>query len=99
MSTQTIEQETIQVIRKNFNKDHYIIRFIKNLFTRSKQPKWMNADDPLSEQYRQQLKLLNHGNIVWAAVVQANNLLFQDGPMDHPVHIVYSSTQDFDNNP
>lgn len=99
MSTQTIEQETIQVIRKNFNKDHYIIRFIKNLFTRSKQPKWMNADDPLSEQYRQQLKLLNHGNIVWAAVVQANNLLFKDGPMDHPVHIVYSSTQDFDNNP
>lgn len=97
--SQITPQDTIQEIRQNFYKDHYIIRFIKNLFLRSKQPKWMSANDPLTEQYRQQLKLLNHGHIVWAAVVQANSLLFQDGPLDHPAHIIYSPSQDFDDNP
>ncbi|RZG45773.1 hypothetical protein [Acinetobacter wuhouensis] len=93
------QENTIQQIRENFSKKHFIIRFIKNLFLRSKKPKWMDANDPLNAQYKHQSLLLNHGNIVWAAVVQANSLLFQDGPLNHPAHIIYSPTDNFDHNP
>ncbi|MEB3754669.1 hypothetical protein [Acinetobacter sp. MD2(2019)] len=99
MPTITSAKSIIQEIRDNFNQQNKFIRYIQNLFLKSNPPSWMTADDPLIELYRQQSLLLNEGQIVWAAIVQANNLLFSEGNMDHPAQLVYSQTQDFDDNP
>jgi hypothetical protein len=62
-------------------------------------PAWMKSSDGLSEVFRQQRLLLREGQIVWGALVQANNLLFEPGTSDHPAMLVYSSDRYFDVRP
>lgn len=62
-------------------------------------PAWMNNSDGLMEIFRQQRLLLAEGEIVWGALVQANTLLFQPGPSDHPAMLVYSLDRYFDARP
>ena len=51
------------------------------------------------ESYRKQNLLLREGLVVWAALVQANELLFRPGPMDHPAMVVYVPDESLDSCP
>ena len=62
-------------------------------------PDWMDQDEPLLEIIHQQKRLLTEGRIVWAALVQANNLLFEEGEHDHPAMLVYSEDPYFESRP
>lgn len=69
----------------------------RNLETvRVPNPPWMKPADPLAEIGNQQMRLLAEGNIVWAALVQANTLLFSPGNHDCPAQAIYSSDPHFD---
>ncbi len=52
-------------------------------------PGWCRDSDPLSELFRGYRRLLTTGAVVWGALIQANELLFADGPYDHPAEFVY----------
>ena len=39
--------------------------------------------------------LLLEGEVVWGALVQANNLLFKPGPNDHPAMTIYAADRSF----
>jgi hypothetical protein len=51
----------------------------------------MRADDPLQESYAREAQLLDHGDIVWGRVVQANSLLFTPGADDCPADVLFAS--------
>lgn len=64
-------------------------------------PPWMSQvkDDGLEELFRRQGLLLKEGKIMWAAVIQANTLLFEPGNDDCPGCFVYSPDTYFDSRP
>ncbi|MDR3351644.1 MAG: hypothetical protein LBO00_01230 [Zoogloeaceae bacterium] len=64
-------------------------------------PSWMSMvrDDGLEELFRQQGLLLREGKIMWAALIQANSLLFKPGDDDCPAGFVYSPDTYFDSRP
>ena len=62
-------------------------------------PSWMKPADALSEVVDRQALLLAEGRVVWAALVQANNLLYKAGAEDCPAQVVYSRDPDFDARP
>ncbi len=49
---------------------------------------WMGSH-PLNEVVDDAKRMLAHGQVVWASLVQANNLLFKAGPDGHPGVVVY----------
>jgi hypothetical protein len=61
-------------------------------YLKAKKPPWLPQypDDRLHELYRDQRKLFTTGRVVWANIVQANQLLFAPGPDDSPAEAVYS---------
>lgn len=61
-------------------------------------PGWMGSDS-LTEIYRRQHLLLEKGMVVWAALVQANNALFAEGPHDMPALLAYSLERHFEARP
>jgi hypothetical protein len=62
-------------------------------------PSWMKPSEPLHEIVKQQFFLYTQGTIVWAAMVQANSLLFSPGDADCPALLVYSRDPHFDARP
>lgn len=55
-------------------------------------PLWLDSSDPMSEIYSKKSLLLQHGEIVYAHLVQANTILFKRfPPFDYPAQIVYST--------
>lgn len=66
---------------------------------RAPAPYWMQSSDQLVEVINQQARLLKEGTIVWAALVQANKLLFAPGDVDCPALLVYSRDAYFDSRP
>ena len=63
-------------------------------------PAWMEPEDPMSELYSQKTALLQQGKIVYAAIVQANMVLFRRiPPFDCPAQIVYSAESYFSEHP
>ena len=62
-------------------------------------PSWLKPSDALSEVSTTQLRLLAEGKIFWAALVQANKLMFSPGTADCPGLLVYSTDQHFDARP
>ncbi|MES2943384.1 MAG: hypothetical protein V4772_10990 [Pseudomonadota bacterium] len=62
-------------------------------------PSWMKPGEPLHEIVKQQWFLYTQGSIVWAALVQANSLLFSPGNADCPALLVYSRDAHFDARP
>ncbi|WP_432173924.1 hypothetical protein [Streptomyces sp. Tue6028] len=58
------------------------------------------SGDPLLDILEQQDLLLEKGTVVWASIVQANNLLFEPGRNDHPAVVLYSTDPEiFDDQP
>jgi hypothetical protein len=62
-------------------------------------PGWLERSDSLKHVYRAQRGLLDHGHVVWAWLVQANQLLFEPGRWDAPAAVVYSDDPYFDASP
>ena len=62
-------------------------------------PGWLNPQDPLFEFFEKQVLLLTEGRIAWAALVQANKLLFSPGAEDCPAQLVWSDEPYFDSRP
>ncbi|NUK00947.1 hypothetical protein [Streptomyces lunaelactis] len=72
----------------------------KRRYARIPRPEWIAAAEPLQEILRQQNTLLREGRLVWASLVQANELLFRPGDHDHPSTVIYSpDTAAFDDDP
>ncbi|MCC6698235.1 MAG: hypothetical protein IT365_21610 [Candidatus Hydrogenedentes bacterium] len=92
-------RDTIETIRAQFGKVPRSFGFLARRYVRIKPPNWMDSDDDLMEIYRQQDLLIREGEIVWAAVVQANELLFDKGPEDHPAMVVYCPDRSVDSRP
>ena len=62
-------------------------------------PPWLKATDRLAGLSRELDLLLLTGEVVWGALVQANNLLFKPGPHDHPALAIYAADRSFDDRP
>ncbi|MGM9480172.1 hypothetical protein ACS5PN_03165 [Roseateles sp. NT4] len=62
-------------------------------------PDWMRPDDSLKEVFARQKLLLTEGRVVWGALVQANNLMFEPGNANCPGLLVYSPDEHFDAHP
>lgn len=65
-----------------------------------KRPSWLDSSDPMSEIYSKKSLLLQQGEIVYAHLVQANNILFKRfPPLNCPAQIVYSEEPYFVKHP
>ncbi|MDO5155772.1 MAG: hypothetical protein Q4D51_07385 [Eubacteriales bacterium] len=63
-------------------------------------PKWMRETDPIYQVYRDKKMLMKYGKVYYAAVVQANQLLFEkDSKENCPGNIVYSTHPFMKENP
>jgi hypothetical protein len=62
-------------------------------------PAWMPANEALREILNRQDLLLTQGRIVWAALIQANKLMFSPGKDDCPALLLYSHDPYFDARP
>ncbi len=62
-------------------------------------PPWMKPTDALNEAVERQELLMTEGEVVWAAVVQANKLLFEPGDLDCPAMVVYGRDPELDARP
>jgi hypothetical protein len=60
-------------------------------------PIWAKTDPRFVALSRQEPKVWRDGQVRLAAIVQANNQLFQPGPHGHPGNIAYSFDPLFDN--
>ena len=92
-------ENAIHELRSNFllRKKQLNERTYQSL--RVSNPPWMEARDPLAIIEQQQLFLHQHGEIVWAALAQANNQLFRAGDLDSPALLVFSKDPYFDARP
>ncbi|MDP1612108.1 MAG: hypothetical protein Q8M11_13730 [Sulfuritalea sp.] len=65
---------------------------------RSIGPDWL-LHHPLFPTVANQRMLLEKGDVVWGALLQANSLLFSAGPDDHPAAAIYSLDTHFESRP
>jgi hypothetical protein len=86
----------IEAVREWMGEPPRQFGFFDKLKLRVSPPAWMQANDDLREVYRAHDLLLREGRIVWSALVQANNMLFQPGPSDHPALLIHSRDLAFD---
>lgn len=92
-------QKELFQMRNNFktNKDNIKI---------PSRPTWMKSDDLLNCIYNNKEYTLAHGEVYYAHIVQANNVLFESVfPLDllpdcnNPANIVFSESEYFEENP
>ncbi len=57
-------------------------------------PLWAFPEDPLAQIFWKQLTLLSRGEIVWGALVQVNELMFNFGRSNHPGNLIYCRDPD-----
>lgn len=63
-------------------------------------PEWLDSQDPMFEIYSKKSILLQQGEITYASIVQANEILFRRfPPLDCPAQIVYSTNSYITENP
>lgn len=93
--------EWIQQTRQNFGKpprtfSSEVAREIMVL-----PPAFMheNKKDKFWKQYNEFKAIFAYGSVVWASMIQANAILFQEHPADAPAAYLYSLDPYFDHNP
>lgn len=92
ISNHFFEEELYQMRKKYRSKPLVDIKLNR--------PVWLNAKDPMFDIYYEKSTLLQQGKIVYAKIVQANNILFKRFPsLDCPAQIIYSTDSFFDKNP
>ncbi|WP_394488111.1 polymorphic toxin-type HINT domain-containing protein [Roseateles sp. BYS96W] len=89
----------LQKLRTNFERRQQSMNMLSLARITGAKPDWMEPYDQLSEVFERQPLLLTEGHIVWAALVQANKLLFKPGPDNCPAQLVYSLDDYFDSHP
>lgn len=57
---------------------------------RVRMPMWSWSDARFRIHRQDRDRVLRHGEIVWGALVQANNLLFKPGDKNHPGNVLFS---------
>ena len=59
---------------------------------RVSEPEWLRGDraDPMNLLFQHFDLLLEHGTVVWGYIIQANSMMFEDGPLDCPGDVVYT---------
>lgn len=57
-------------------------------------PAWLEPEDGLITLYQGLSSVMTQGFVTWAHIVQANTLLFDDGPVDSPGEVVYCTDRD-----
>ncbi|MFB9156454.1 hypothetical protein [Chromobacterium violaceum] len=91
--------ELLAETRRNFAKRPRWWHAICGRILYTHPPTFIGPDDGLNEIYQQQTLLFNHGSVRWAALVQANRLLFEVGGYDHPLLLLHSADPEFDDKP
>src|SRR4051794_20778710 len=66
---------------------------------RAPPPPGFPKQDALYEVFEKQELLMREGKVVWGAVVQANNQLYQPGRGDHPATAIYCEHPDIEADP
>lgn len=92
-------QRVIDQCRKRFGPSPRSFPLWSRLrYLRTPPPAWLRKrrSDGLWELYRQRSLLLTRGTIVWAHLVQANEVLFSPGKIDAPAMVIYSPDPYFD---
>ena len=89
-------QSFIETARNNFNQTSRLVKFFRNIRLQGQAPKWLQPHHELTQIFKEQKDLLEHGTVVWGCIVQANNLLFSHGFEDFPAMVVFSLDPFFD---
>ncbi len=91
----------LEACRSNFGAAPRRFGFFQKRALKTPPPQWMNEEpgDPLWQHYRERELLLREGVVVWGHLIQANRLLFEPGPLDHPCAALYSFDPYFDDRP
>jgi hypothetical protein len=91
--------QAIQKLRTNFAQRQGWFSDVTLASVLAAKPAWMRPQDRLCEILDKQKLLYTEGHIVWAALVQANRLLFSPGNADCPALLIYSEDLYFDARP
>ena len=91
-------KELIHDCRTIYENKRNHFNFFERIYNKLEKPTWMiNTNDKRLECiYEHQDLLYTEGRIVFAQIVQANNLLFKPGKSDHPACVVFSEDIFFD---
>ena len=89
MKTRTVGQE-LERIRARLGAPPRQVGRLMAWRHRIRPPEWLTTESPLYEGYRDRALLLEHGQVVWGHVVQANEELFSPGRDAFPAAIVFS---------
>lgn len=87
--------------RANFGTAPRRFGWLQKRFLRQSAPSWMQKqpEDRLWQLFQDRDLLLQNGTVVWGHLIQANRLLFEPGPNDHPCAALYSFDPFFDDRP
>lgn len=92
MTTSIITEQDLVQCRRNFappGMRHF--SFIdKLIYLNIYKPFWCDRKDDLRWLFKNKWDLLENGNVVWAHLVQANELLFEYGNYSCPASVVFS---------
>ena len=92
-------QATINAIRHNLGAPPRQFGWLARQYHRQLHPLWLTRNDPLIEQFRARELLFTHGSVVWAALIQANELLFKRGRFDSPAMVLFAPDESMDAHP
>lgn len=56
-------------------------------------PPWA-VKEPLGKLFESQSRIVRHGTVGWGGVIQANKVLFEVGPQDAPLQVIYAQKSD-----
>lgn len=88
--------DLIDDTREKFDAASRPFGFFQRRYVKAKPPSWCRkGKDALWINYRDQEELLEKGKVVWAAVVQANQMMFRPGRHDCPGTVIYSMQNAF----
>src|SRR4029079_12294412 len=84
------DEHVLQEIERRVGKPPRWLSWLRLRAARSKPPRWLTKNDPVYSIYDHQRQIVRDGEVRWAHVVQANNLVFLPGPVDSGAQVIYS---------
>ena len=62
-------QSFIETARNNFNQTSRLVKFFRNIRLQGQAPKWLQPHHELTQIFKEQKDLLEHGTVVWGCIV------------------------------
>lgn len=84
------DEHILQDIERRVGKPPRRMSWLRLPAARSKPPKWLTENDPVSAIFAHQRQIVRDGEVRWAHIVQANNLIFAPGPEDSGAQVIYA---------